>query len=128
MVEEDHFVYVKQSKESFLILSLYVDDILLARNDKEMIVATKAWLSSNFEIKDIGEASYVLRVKIFRDRSRKFLVCRKRHTLGKFLNDFRFKVVNPLTLLSERVIPQALMSEDSRSKRKEGPSSLFQCY
>ena len=73
MVEEDHCVYVKWSKESLLILSLYVDDILLARNDKEMIVATKAWLSSNFEMKDISEASYVLRVKIFKDRSRKFL-------------------------------------------------------
>ena len=29
MVEEDHCVYVKWSKERFLILSLYVDDILL---------------------------------------------------------------------------------------------------
>ena len=55
MVEEDHCVYVKQSKESFLILSLYVDDILLARNNKEMIVTTKAWLSLNFEMKDISE-------------------------------------------------------------------------
>ena len=73
MVKEDHCVYVKWSKESFLILSLYVDDILLAGNDKEMIVATKVWLSLNFEIKDMGEANYVLIVKIFRDRSRKFL-------------------------------------------------------
>ena len=42
MVEEDHCVYVKWSKESFLILFLFVDDILLAENDKEMIVSTKA--------------------------------------------------------------------------------------
>ena len=73
MVEDDHGVYFKQSKECFLILLLYVDDILLAGNDKEMIVTTKAWLSSNFEMKDMGEASYVLGVKILRDRSRKFL-------------------------------------------------------
>ena len=72
MVEEDHCVYVKRSKKSFLILSLYVDDILLAENDKEMIVTTKVWLSSNFEMRDIREASYVLGVKILRDHSRKF--------------------------------------------------------
>ena len=72
MVKEDHCVYVKQSQESFFILSLYVDDILLAGNDKEMIVTINVCLSSNFEMKDIDEASYVLGVKIFRDHSRKF--------------------------------------------------------
>jgi len=39
-IEEDYCVYVKRSKGNFLILLLYVDDILLAENDKEMIVAT----------------------------------------------------------------------------------------
>ena len=66
MFEEDHCMYVKRSKESFIILSLHID-ILLIENDKEMIVATKAWLSSNFEMKDVGEASSMLRVnKIIR--------------------------------------------------------------
>jgi hypothetical protein len=69
MIEEDHCVYVKRSKGSFIILSLYVDDMLLAGNDKNMIVSTKGWLSSNFEMKDMGEADYIMGVKIFRDRS-----------------------------------------------------------
>ena len=71
MVEDDHCVYVKWSKSNFLILSLYVDDILLAGNDKEMIIATQGWMSSKFEMKDIGEGSYVLGVKILRDLFRK---------------------------------------------------------
>ena len=73
MIEEDHCVYVKQSKGSFIILSLYVDDILLAGNDMEMIIATKRWLSSNFEMKDMGETDYILGVKILRDCSKKLL-------------------------------------------------------
>ena len=73
MIEEDHCVYVKRSKGSFIILSLYVGDILLAGNDMEMIVAMKEWLSSNFEMKDMGEADYILGVKILRDRSNKLL-------------------------------------------------------
>jgi Reverse transcriptase (RNA-dependent DNA polymerase) len=41
MVEEDHYVYItKSSSGSFLILSLYVDDILLANNDKALIKST----------------------------------------------------------------------------------------
>ena len=66
-------MYVKQLGKSLLILFVYVDDILLAGNDMKMIVTTKRWLSSIFEMKDMGEANYVLGVEIFRDRSKKLL-------------------------------------------------------
>uniref|UniRef100_A0A2N9HTU8 Reverse transcriptase Ty1/copia-type domain-containing protein n=1 Tax=Fagus sylvatica TaxID=28930 RepID=A0A2N9HTU8_FAGSY len=61
MIEEDHCVYLKRSKRSILILSLYVDDILLTGNDMDSIVTTKKWFSSSFEMKDMGEANFVLR-------------------------------------------------------------------
>jgi len=70
MMEEDHCVYLKRSNNSFIILSLYVDDILTAGNNKEMIDTTKKWFLSNFEMKDMGEANYVLGVKIIRDRAK----------------------------------------------------------
>jgi hypothetical protein len=73
MIDEDHCVYVKRSKEKFVILSLYVDDILLASNNKEYVQIIKEWLSSNFDMKDMGEAAYILGVKIERDRSKKML-------------------------------------------------------
>jgi hypothetical protein len=73
MMEEDHCMYLKCFNNSFIILSLYVDVILIAENRKEMIDTTKRWLSSNFEMKDMGEASYVLGVKIIRDHAKKFL-------------------------------------------------------
>ena len=37
---------------------------MLAGNDMDMIVVAKRWLSFNFDMKDMGEASYVLGVKI----------------------------------------------------------------
>ena len=73
MIEKDHCVYVKRSKGNFLILSLYVDDILLDENDNEMTVATQGWMSSKFEMKDMGKARYMLGVKILRGHSRKLL-------------------------------------------------------
>ncbi|KAL0405649.1 UNVERIFIED_CONTAM: Retrovirus-related Pol polyprotein from transposon TNT 1-94 [Sesamum latifolium] len=72
MVEEDHCVHVKRSEKNFMILSLYVDDILLTENNMEMIVATKKWLSSTFEMKDMGEAEYIIGVKIHRDCYKNF--------------------------------------------------------
>ena len=70
MMEEDHCVYIKRSNIGFIILSLYVDDILIAGNNKKLVHVTEKWLSSNFEMKDMGEVSYVLGVRIFRDRSK----------------------------------------------------------
>ena len=51
MMEEDHCVYLKRSNNGFGILSLYVDDILLVGNSKEMIDIAKKWLLSNFKMK-----------------------------------------------------------------------------
>jgi hypothetical protein len=73
MMEEDHYMYLKCSNNSFIILPLYVDDILIDRNNKEMIDTTKKWLSSNFEIKNMGEANYILGVKIIRDHAKRLL-------------------------------------------------------
>ena len=67
MMGEDHCVNIKHSNIGFIILSLYVDDILIVGSDKKLINVTTKWLSSNFKRKDMGEASYVLGVKIFRD-------------------------------------------------------------
>jgi hypothetical protein len=54
----------------FIILVLYVDDILLACGDKNMLHETKGFLSSNFDMKDLGDASYVLDIQIHRDRTK----------------------------------------------------------
>ena len=48
-------------------LVLYVDDILLIGNDVEALSTIKVWLASTFDMNDLGEASYVLGIKIFRD-------------------------------------------------------------
>ncbi|OMO52435.1 reverse transcriptase [Corchorus capsularis] len=96
MIEEDHCVYVKRSKGSFVILSLYVDDILLAGNDMEMIVTTKKWLSSNFEMKDMGEANYVLGVKILRDRSKRLLGLSQETYIKKILERFQMQNCKPI--------------------------------
>ena len=49
---------------------LYVDDILLGSSDMNLLLETKNFLSSNFDMKDLGEASYVLGIEIHRDRKK----------------------------------------------------------
>ena len=66
-------VYVKKNSNKFAILTLYVDDILLAGNDIEMLSEIKQWLFKTFEMKDLGEESYILWIKIERDQVNKKL-------------------------------------------------------
>lgn len=66
-MEDDHCIYVKRSKHHFIILALYIDDILITRNDKKLLNVTRKWLSSIFEMKYMSEVSYILGVKILRD-------------------------------------------------------------
>ena len=51
----------------------YVDDILLIWNDAGMLSSVKVWLSKNFSMKDLGEATYVLGIRVYRDRWRRLL-------------------------------------------------------
>jgi len=51
----------------FIILLLYVDNILLATNDLGLLSETKKFLSNNFEMKDMSETYYVMGIEIFHD-------------------------------------------------------------
>ena len=57
---EDNYVYAKFKNGKYIFLVLYVDDILLATNDVGLLMETKKFLSSNFDMKDLGEVSYVI--------------------------------------------------------------------
>jgi hypothetical protein len=45
-----------------------MDDILLASSDVHLLLETKVFLSSHLDMKDLGEASYVLGIEIHRNR------------------------------------------------------------
>lgn len=69
----DRCLYMKVSGSKFIILVLYVDDILLIANDKSLLFDVKKFLSKSFEMKDMGDASYVIGIEIFRDREQGIL-------------------------------------------------------
>ena len=60
---------MKVSGSSFIFLMLYVDNILLAYDDTDLLFETKQLLFSHFDMEDLDEASYVLGIHISRDRA-----------------------------------------------------------
>ena len=54
------YIYKKVSGSSVAFVILYVDDILLIRNNIEFLNSIKGYLNSNFSMKDLSEAAYIL--------------------------------------------------------------------
>ncbi|CAN6447027.1 unnamed protein product [Victoria cruziana] len=87
----DECVYQKFSGSKFVFLLLYVDDILIASNDMGLLHETKKFLSTKFDMKDLGDASFVLGIQIFRDRSRDILGLSQKTYIDKVLQRYGMK-------------------------------------
>ena len=82
-------IYKKVSGSSIAFLILYVDDILLIGNDIEFLHSIKGYLNKSFSMKDLGEAAYILGIKIYRDRSRRLIRLSQSTYLDKVLKMFK---------------------------------------
>lgn len=95
-MDEDRCVYYKNSGTKFMIMTLYVDDILLASNDVSYLMDIKSWLSSNFEMKDMGEAAYILGIKISRNREKRLLSLSQETYIENVLKRFHMHTAKPM--------------------------------
>jgi hypothetical protein len=88
---EEPCVYKKVSGSALVFLVLYVDDILLIRNDIPMIEAVKSSLRKSFSMKNLGEVAYILGIKIYRDRSNRLIGLSQDAYIDKILNQFNMQ-------------------------------------
>ncbi|WZZ44936.1 hypothetical protein YC2023_041195 [Brassica napus] len=81
--ELDHTLFTLTTPSGMIALLVYVDDIIITGSDKEGIIATKEFIKSMFEIKDLGEMKYFLGIEICRSKEGLFMSQRK-YTLDLF--------------------------------------------
>ena len=91
----DQCIYLKVSGSKYIILVLYMDDILLASSDMNLMHETKRFHQKNFDMKDLGEASYVLGIEIHRNRSQGVLGLSQRTYIDKVLKQFNMQNCSP---------------------------------
>ncbi|GJS07042.1 retrotransposon protein, putative, ty1-copia subclass [Tanacetum coccineum] len=77
------------SDVAFLVL--YVDDILVMGNSVTMLKEVKSWLCKCFSMKDLGEAAYILGIKMIHDRSKRLIALSQSAYLEKILKKFRME-------------------------------------
>ena len=85
--ECDKCVYFKDTTNGYVIVCLYVDDMLIIGSNNDIIKATKRMLTNKFDTKDLGVVDVILGMKI----SRKFdgLVLFRSHYIKKVLEKFK---------------------------------------
>ena len=84
--ECDKCVYVKDTENGYVILCLYINDMLIISSDEKIVKSTKVKLSTKFDIKDMKLADVIIGVKILRTFDG--LVFSQLHYVDKILNKF----------------------------------------
>ena len=89
--KEEPCVYRKMQDDIVVFLILYVDEILLIGNDYEMLLNVKIQLATQFQMKNLGEAQYVLGIKIIRDRKNKIIALSQENYIDSILSKYNMK-------------------------------------
>ena len=119
MTTSDHYVFViKFSNDDFIILLLYVDDMLIVGKNVSKIDRLKEQLEKSFSMKDIGAAKQILGIRIIRDRKEKKLWLSQEHYIKRVLRRFHMektKVVStPLATHFKLSSKQSPSNEDEK--------------
>jgi hypothetical protein len=96
-VEGDYGLYVIWNEDVKCIIALYVDDLLLACNSVLYMDKLKLALHNEYEMKDLGEAKFVLGIKIERDRPRRVIYLHQQQYIENVLERFNMNECKPVT-------------------------------
>jgi hypothetical protein len=77
--KSDPNLYTKFDEQGYIVLiSLYVDDLIITGNAEKLIDEIKEKLSKVFEMKDLGELHYFLGLEVWRNAGQTF-VCQSKY-------------------------------------------------
>ena len=95
--EADYCCYVKFFGNSYIILLLYMDDMLIARSSIEEINNLKKQLSKQFAMKDLGVVKQILGMRIIRDKTNGTLKLSQSEYMKKVLSRFNMNEAKPVS-------------------------------
>ena len=109
-------VYKRHQDKVVMFLILYVDDILLIGNDVGVMSSVNVWLSSQFDMKDLGGANFILEIKLWRDRKNKMLGLSQAGYIDKVLEQFSMQNSKKCLLPFRHGVPR---SDNQRLKTQK---------
>ena len=74
-----------------IFLIFYIYDILLIGNDVGDLFTVKIWFANYFDMKELGQASYILGIKLLRGRQNNILGLSQATYINKILVKFTMR-------------------------------------
>ena len=81
--KSDYSVFIRVQKGPIIILLVYVDDILIASNDVDVVSTFKQFLDNKFKLKDLGSLKFFLGLEVART-TRGISLCRESSPLSYY--------------------------------------------
>lgn len=95
--QSDPCVYIHGRGDTLVILTLYVDDILISGKDPELVANLKTELRDRFEMKDMGEVSHILGMEVTRNYEEGTLAVSQKGYVKNILERFGMENCNPVS-------------------------------
>nr|GEW29462.1 hypothetical protein [Tanacetum cinerariifolium] len=89
--KDESCIYVKVSGSVIVFMVLYADDILVIGNDIPTLQSVKECLGKCFAMKDLGDATYIFGINIYRDRLKRLIGLSQDTYLDKILKIFKIE-------------------------------------
>ena len=76
----NYSLFTRQQGESFIALLVYMDDVLIASNDKNKVDEFKVLLDQKFKLKDLGDLKFFLGLEVART-DKGIALCQRKYVL-----------------------------------------------
>ncbi|KAJ0431247.1 putative RNA-directed DNA polymerase [Helianthus annuus] len=121
----DHSMYVLSKNKVFVVLLVYMDDIVVTGNSIDEVSKIKAILNSNFQIKDLGKLKYFLGIEVLYNKSG--ICLNQRKYCLELLSEFGYLACKPINTPIEQsyVITAKVSKNQSVLKNVTGFQKLI---
>ena len=119
----DGSIMMKLDESGFIMVSIYVDDLLIAATSMELVKEVKAALCKEFKMQDLGEARMIIGMRIIRHRAKRLLTLDQTSYIKDVLQDEGLLVCNPVTIPMK---PGSYIALDDKGDDEQAPIIPYQ--
>ncbi|KAI3655721.1 hypothetical protein MP638_001418, partial [Amoeboaphelidium occidentale] len=122
----DEAIYLKKHEKSIIVITVYVDDMLIFSNNKNSIKSFIQDMKRSFKLKELGQVSYIIGLKVERDREARTISLSQRQYFVDMAKRFNISDMPPtFTPMQSSFHTQRQSNTSGESQYSEAIGSLI---
>jgi hypothetical protein len=116
----DHSLYIKQTRDYFMAVVIYVDDVILLVSGMLMMRKLKGSLEEKYDMSDLGELHFFIGVHFERDRAALTITMHQRSYIESVLQRFGMEDCKPIGTPLDAKAPLVKLGDEEFQEHEEG--------